>query len=182
MSPNYNILHIIIEFISEISGFADIFFVAAGFLLGQLHTPYSQQAQLLSSLAKVQGTHNFRGSARLPMTYLKQFNLQLSSVQLLLLSCLPGPCRHSHNIKKLRKTIRRQEEKIQEAADLASLIDLQEDMRRLLRLLMTKSQVWLFRNTSGGITLQKEEKVEPPDNLAEFAHYLRTIRKGSALN
>jgi hypothetical protein len=45
LSDNLNIrsrqVYNMIEFISEISGFADIFFVIIGFLLGHFYTPYS---------------------------------------------------------------------------------------------------------------------------------------------
>lgn len=52
----------LIEFISEISGFADIFFLAAGFFFGQFYQPRMQTAHMTRSLIEVQG----RRKRRLP--------------------------------------------------------------------------------------------------------------------
>ena len=58
VSDNLNIrsrqVYNVIEFISEISGFADIFFVLFGFFLGHFYTPLSQTADLYQKTAQLQ--------------------------------------------------------------------------------------------------------------------------------
>jgi hypothetical protein len=93
LSDNLNIrarsVYTIIEFISEISGFADIFFVLFGFLVGQCYTPLSAQAHTMRNLAlispRLKRPKSKNRLEQLSFAYFGRFYLSLSMWHFLML-------------------------------------------------------------------------------------------------
>ena len=158
------VVYDLITLVSEVSGFNDLFAIGLGFVFSY-YTPVMLELSLIKHMSPVKLPDSLRPKKKRSRVRLEQMpdslgkleivelvkqvsqyvKLRLNVYLVLSQQCMPRSCR-SKKTNQLFALVDKGRERLETALEVKRVVQLQEEFQLLLKQVLSRQQLWLFRN------------------------------------